>query len=81
MSMTADIQGTFPMLEFEPGALMCDSLAIAALLIRSSGNESLLGSNLEEQNDQIEWMRYIRETCYPKVVSLKMMTFGEYVPT
>ena len=79
--MTADIKGSFPMLEFEPGTLMCDSLPIAALLIRSSGNESLLGSNLQEQNDQIEWMRFIRETCFPQIKSLKMMTFGQYTPT
>ena len=46
LSMVAEINGTFPMLEFEPGTLMCDSLAIAALLIRSSGKEDLLGSNL-----------------------------------
>lgn len=48
LEMVSQINGTFPMLEFEPGALMCDSLAIAALLIRSSGNEALLGSNLQE---------------------------------
>ena len=81
LEMIKDIQGSFPMLEFEPGSLMCDSLAIVALLVRSSGSEQLLGSNLQEQNDQIEWMRYIRETCYPCIQSLKLMAFGNYNPT
>jgi hypothetical protein len=53
--MTSGIKGTFPMLEFEPGTLMCDSLAIVALLVRTSAkinkDESLLGSTLKEQND------------------------------
>jgi hypothetical protein len=43
------------MLEFEPGALMCDSLAIVALIVRTSAktnnDQSLLGSSLKEQND------------------------------
>lgn len=48
IEMTRNINGTFPMLEFEQGTLMCDSLAIAAFLIRATGDESLLGSDLEE---------------------------------
>lgn len=52
LEITSEIKGTFPMLEFEPGALMCDSLAIVALLVRTSAkinkDESLLGSTLKE---------------------------------
>ena len=73
------------MLEFEPGALMCDSLAIVALLVRTSAkinkDESLLGSTLKEQNDQIEWISFMRETCMPKIETLKMMVFGQLPAT
>ena len=78
--MTAGISGTFPMLEFEPGALMCDPLAIVALLVRTSAkinkDESLLGSTMKEQNDQIEWITFMKETCLPKIEALKMMVYG-----
>jgi glutathione S-transferase len=85
LDMTSQINGTFPMLEFEPGALMCDSLAIVALLVRTSakGNkdESLLGSTLKEQNDQIEWINFMKETVNPKIEALKMMVYGQYLGT
>jgi len=85
LDMTSGIKGTFPMLEFEPGALMCDSLAIVALLVRTSAkvnkDESLLGSTLKEQNDQIEWITFMRETCMPKIETLKMMVFGQHYTT
>ena len=48
IEMTREINGTFPMLEFEQGTLMCDSLAIAAYLIRGTANEHLLGADMEE---------------------------------
>ena len=80
LDMTAEINGTFPMLEFEPGALMCDSLAIVALIVRTSAkinkDESLLGSSLKEQNDQIEWITFMKNNVLPKIEALKMMVYG-----
>ena len=67
IEMTRNINGTFPMLEFEPGTLMCDSLAIAAFLARGTESESLLGADIEEQNQQLEWMGFLREKTFPIV--------------
>lgn len=57
---------------------MCDSLAIATYLIRGTANEQLLGSDIEEQNQQLEWINFLREKTMPIVHCLKMLTFGHY---
>lgn len=32
-------KGTFPMIEYSPGELLCDSFSISAMLVRASGKE------------------------------------------
>ena len=32
-------KGTFPMLEYSPGELLCDSFSISAMLVRASNKE------------------------------------------
>lgn len=46
---------TFPMLEVDQNTLISDSFAIATYLVRSSGNEKLLGSNDFEMCQTDQW--------------------------
>jgi len=68
--------GQYPMLELENGTLLCDSLAIASFLARSSGNSSLLGSNDAEMAQVDQLMQFLREETTPIVRALQWYTFG-----
>lgn len=45
LEQTKEISGTFPMLQLQDDQLMCDSLAIVALLSRVHGNETYIGNS------------------------------------
>ena len=55
------------MLELDDDQLMCDSLAIVAFLSRIHEQEEYIGKSVEDQNQQVVWMKFMRETSYPKI--------------
>ena len=69
-------KGTFPMLEYSPGELLCDSFSISALLVRAGNKEQLLGMDHEEQKHQIEWMKFIMSDLLPIIQQLRLLAFG-----
>lgn len=77
--LTKEIEGSYPMLEIGEGQIMCDSLAIVAYISRISGNEKYLGADVNDQNEQIKWMKVMRESTHPLVESLKIIVYGETI--
>ena len=43
--MKRTVQGTYPMLEIDANTIIFDSVAIASYIARSTGNDSLMGSD------------------------------------
>ena len=70
-----NIGGTYPILEVE-NTLISDSHSIASYICRSSGNESLLGSNDFEQAEVEQWMDFLRSETVPIVNAIRWYTFG-----
>ena len=66
----------FPMLELQPGQLLCDTQSIAAYLIHSSGNTALLGRSLQEQSEVDQWMQFLKQETVPLAKSLQYYSFG-----
>ena len=74
--LTKNSFGTFPMLEVDADTFICDSNAIVAYLVRSSGKSSLLGSNTFEEAQVDHWMDFLRSETMPLVKALQWQTFG-----